>query len=124
MIWKPSDPFEQNNNCDLDLPDYIHCVTTHLQEISTAIIDFSDDWKLTKEIAFKSKPQDGDLTGHQLPCKGDSGAGHWVQYQGQENEVKKAVLVGVTATAGLCGLNSYMHRITDPAIMKFIKENS
>ena len=98
MIWKPSDPFEQNNNCDLDLLDYIHCVTTHLQEISTAIIDFSDDWKLTKEVAFKGKPPDGDLTGHQLPCKGDSGAGHWVQYQRHENQQDRATAQPTTPT--------------------------
>ena len=83
--------------------------------ITKAVVKYNEAEKITKEINFKNEMQSEDAAGFQLPNHGDSGAGHWaIQKDG------KAVLVGITKGESR-GLNLMM-RITDPEIMKFIKE--
>ena len=86
-------------------------------QILKAEIKLNSDLK-PKEIKFKAEKRDANADGFQHPCKGDSGAGHWIQKDG------KAILVGiyVISTKTHCGDYSHLLRTTDSDVMRFIRE--
>ena len=88
-----------------------------MPKILKAKITLNSDLK-TQEIEFETEKQHEQAGGFQHPCKGDSGAGHWIQKDG------KAILVGiyVISTKTHCGDYSHLLRTTDSDVMRFIRE--
>ena len=122
MVWvhDPKDERKcrfENSGKTVQLADYYTCVKSHLPKILKAKITLNSDLK-TQEIEFETEKQHEQAGGFQHPCKGDSGAGHWIQKDG------KAILVGiyVISTPTMCGDYSHIIRTTDAYIMRFIRE--
>ena len=80
-----------------------------------AKITLNSDLK-TQEIEFETEKQHEQAGGFQHPCKGDSGAGHWIQKDG------RAILVGIHVYGTDCGDDSHMLRTTDSDVMRFIRQ--
>ena len=106
MVWvlDPKDErkcrFENSGNT-VQLADYYTCVKSHLPKILKAKITLNSDLK-TQEIEFETEKQHEQAGGFQHPCKGDSGAGHWIQKHG------RAILVGIHVYGTDCGDDSHM----------------
>ena len=131
MVWK----YDANKKCrsqhgsPSNLPPFITCIKSHLQKNVKVILRYSNDEKLdltNDELMFDYEDQeDQDVDGYQLPCKKDSGAGHWVE-QGvaHGNRWNRAVLVGITTSGSSdgCGTYAHMQNTIDSDILHFIKE--
>ena len=132
MVWK----YDANKKCRSqhgslsNLPPFITCIKSHLQKNVRVIIRYDKEEKLdltNDKIIFDYEDQEeNDVDGYQLPCKGDSGAGHWVE-QGMAHDKRwnRAVLVGImTHGSGTnrCGIYAHMQKTIDSVIHHFIKE--
>ena len=131
MKWKLDDPQICRGIHELALlnflPDFMVCVKTLLNpaevwtfnenenmEFHNFQIGTEDLWE--KPIGeFESK----DHGGYQLPCKGDSGSGNWIQ-RGSD---KKHVLVGIVSFGHYCGGTLLMEKINNIDNMAWIKSH-
>ena len=101
---------------------YIFCVRSNIPK--TEIPVFEDkgngDLEFTKFDEEDNEGQDIRIPiRYQLPCKGDSGSGHWI------TENNKAILVGITVIGSvLCGRTSHMQATFDKIALNFIKSKA
>lgn len=122
MRWKLDTNIQTKCNIDYQLADYMFCVRPWIPK--TVIPVFED--KGNGDLEFKvfegeeNEGQDnGEAIGYQLPCKGDSGSGHWI------TQSNKAILVGISSTgSSVCGGTSQMHATFDKIVLDFIKSKA
>ena len=121
MTWKYNGQNEKKTCRDRkQKAPYVTCVHSDLPKINKAIIEFDDGFRLKdpkNQIKTEYEPQEDSTSGYQLPCKGDSGAPHWVV-----NDDNEAVLVGIAHSGGddLCGYFAHMQTTIDSDIFDFI----
>ena len=80
-----------------------------------------------KYLASRKEESEEELSktefrGHQFPCAGDSGAGHWMY----DSRSKKRALIGITAfgPSMWCGFKLQVLKTTYPNILEWIKKHS
>ena len=109
-----------SGNTDYRMTPYSLCVRSELpltktikfQDVGNDQLEFDNG-----ELMINNEPPNIDHIGHQLPCRGDSGIGHWMM-NGQ-----RFVMVGIT-TNGMdpCGSAAIMQKTTYKDILTWIKE--
>ena len=107
-------------------PAYVVCITSSVPETKYASFDAHLFTNLFANLKFEIEDNERILPsaiGHQLPCAGDSGGGHWIAIG------KKSVLIGINTMAytgvnGVCGDASAMQTTTDNNILKWIKQQT
>ena len=108
------------DNTDYRMTPYSLCVRSELPVTKT--IEFKDVGNNQLEfingvLMINNEPPNIDHIGHQLPCRGDSGIGHWMM------NGKRSVLVGITAHGkDPCGSAAIMQKTTHKDILTWIKE--
>ena len=87
-------------------------------------LKFSDVYNEKIEDTFDvNDAQTMKERGYQLPCKGDSGSGHWM-YASSENKRAALVAIGSHTQGEFCGDNIHNLLTTYPTILKWIKTYS
>ena len=132
MIWKVDPEKCRTSHLDKDGDDFsnfgwVVCVNSllPLTHVSQFESDTSGNIKYLGQR--KENPKDylkgigAKKTGFQLPCRGDSGMGHWIY-----NEEKDIyALVGITSMGTeACGYGSHMIKTTWTSILEWIKRHS
>ena len=144
MVWEY--PFKQPTRCPDEYhnnPDpnqnskpYYICMSSFLPKTSVFKFERDGKTKLKFSDAYKEEIEDtfGKLTevdkkniGYQLPCRGDSGSGHWM-YDSTKN---RRALVAITShglfdaqIGKFCGGPTHSLLTTHPDILRWIKKFS
>ena len=129
MVWKF--PFKQSPRCKEQVNDYYLCISSVLPQTSIFMFKRNGRNKLKFLDAYRENIEDSfDATkeylkedlGFQLPCEGDSGAGHWMYNSYQD----KRVLVAITShqTAWYCGAPLVVLQTAYPSVLQWIKRYS
>ena len=119
MKWKIDPKYQvrcRNEAGHEQYPEHVLCVQSLLPETKVAIVHDTGKELRANDIHFRhEKPLETDI-GYQLPCKGDSGYGHWI------SDGEKSLLVGITTTqTRFCGYGAHIQRIADSHILQWIK---
>ena len=144
MIWEY--PLKNPSSCrrfSKDNPDsndhampYYVCMSTAFPHTSVFRFErskrkdrlkLSDVYNEKREDTFDALSED-DLrnVGYQVPCKGDSGSGHWMY----DSRTKKRALVAVNSHSiqnpktNYCGAPNHNLLTTHPNVLKWIKRYS
>ena len=111
--------------------DYYLCISSLLPETSVFKFKRNGKGKLKFLGADKENIEDSfnpenkylkqDL-GFQMPCKGDSGSGHWM-YDSHKDQ-RALVAIGSHNIGEYCGAPSHLPLTTHPNILEWIKKYS
>ena len=126
MVWEF--PFKRPSRCGVPVNNYYLCISSVLPQTSVFRFKRNGKDKLKFLDAYKEKIEDSfDATnkytkenlGYQLPCKGDSGSGHWM-YSSYEDR-RALVAMSSHAIGEYCGAPSHVLLTTHPNVIKWIK---
>ena len=135
MKWKLDDPL--NIACrDVEqltllfyLPDYMVCFKSLLYPAEVWIFNENENMEFrnyqiqTEDLwkepigEFESK----DHGGYQLPNKGDSGSGNWIQRMSDKKHVLVGIVSFTSSKDAYCGGNAFMEKINNVDSMAWIK---
>lgn len=135
MIWE----FPGNRGCRVPsqyregrkLEPWDLCVVSLLPQTSVFRLKRDGEGNLKLLFANKEKPEEifdferaskSSNIGHQLPCMGDSGAGHWMY----DSKTKKRALIAITSYGygQFCGNDEHAMKATYPSVLQWIKRHS
>ena len=129
MVWEF--PFKQPSRCIERMNDYYLCISSLLPE--TSVFKFKRNGKRKLKFLSADKeniedsfnPENKYLNkelGFQMPCKGDSGSGHWM-YDSHKDQ-RALVAIGSHNIGDYCGAPSHLLLTTHPNILEWIKKYS
>ena len=126
MIWEF--PFKQPSRSGVKKAPYYIAISSFLPE--TSVFEFEKDGKdkLKFSGADKEKVEDAlnlkkfYSIGFQLPCKADSGSGHWMT--DSRNEQRALVAVTSHGDESYCGSASHAILTSHPSVLQWIKKHS
>ena len=122
MRWKLDTNIKTRCDADHQTAPYIFCVRSYIAKTEIPVFEDkgNDNLEFKEfEVEDNERQDNGKPIGYQLPCKGDSGSGHWI------TENSKAILVGITITGSmLCGRTSHMQATFDKIALDFIKSKA
>ena len=126
MIWEF--PFKQPSRSRVEKEPYYIAISSFLPQ--TSVFEFNRDGKdkLKFSDAYKEKMKDAlnlknfYSIGFQLPCKGDSGSGHWMT----DSRHEQRALVAVTSHGdeSYCGSAGHAILTSHPSVLQWIKRHS
>merc|ERR1711994_782000 len=92
------------------------CIVSRSPQTSVFKFKIDEENEMKFRNAYKEEPTSA---GYQLPCKGDSGSGHWM-YNSKE---KKRALVAINShvEGEVCGTDSHVITTVHPDVLNWIK---
>ena len=122
MRWKLDTNIKTRCDADYQMAPYMYCIRSYIPKTEIPVFEDNGNADLEfKEFEGEDNEEqgNGNPIGYQLPCKGDSGSGHWI------TENNKAILVGITILGSvLCGRTSRMQATFDKNTLDFIKSKA
>ena len=118
MIWEF--PFKRQARCNpnthipLIFKPWYLCIVSRSPQ--TSVFQFKIEGEMKFRSAYKEKPRNA---GYQLPCKGDSGSGHWM-YNSKEQK-RALVAINSHGEGEFCGFDAHVMTTVHPDVLNWIK---
>ena len=113
------------------MPHFYSCIRTYHDdaEVWTFTQKTNMNFANNIKVSFEKYPPDPDpmdSAGYQLPCRGDSGGGHWMpgEWVSMVSGTRRQVLIGVSVSGyKQCGKSAYMENLNSKEALRWIKSH-